>query len=73
MLYIILADRWRNIVLSIQAPTEDKIQFVKDSFYKDPERVFNNFLKCHMNILLADFNAKVDREDIFNPKVAKES
>jgi hypothetical protein len=31
--------------------------------------VFDKFPKYHMNILLGDFNAKVDREDIFNRKL----
>jgi endonuclease/exonuclease/phosphatase family metal-dependent hydrolase len=40
-------------------PTEDKINYVKDSFYK--------------KILLGDFNAKVGREDIFKPTTENES
>jgi hypothetical protein len=38
---------------------------VKDSFHEELEHVFDKFLKYHMKILLADFNAKVGREDIF--------
>jgi hypothetical protein len=38
---------------------------VKGSFYDELERVFDKFPKYHMKILLGDFNAKVDREDIF--------
>jgi hypothetical protein len=38
---------------------------VKDSFYEKLERVF--VPKYHMKILLGDFNAKVGREDIFEP------
>jgi hypothetical protein len=30
------------------------------------ERVFDIFLKYHMNILLGDFNATVSREDFLN-------
>jgi hypothetical protein len=47
------------------APTQDKTDDVKDSFYEELERVFDKFHKYHMNILLGDFNAKVGREDIF--------
>jgi hypothetical protein len=39
---------------------------VKDSFYKELERVSDKFQKYHMKILL-DFNAKVGREDNFKP------
>jgi hypothetical protein len=66
MSYIILRGRCCHIiVLNVHAPTEDKNDDVKDSFYEELERVFGKFPKYHMNILL-DFNAKVGRKDIFN-------
>jgi hypothetical protein len=46
---------------------------VKDSFYEEVERVFDKFPKYHMKILLGDFSAKVDREDIFKPTIGNES
>jgi hypothetical protein len=53
MSYIILRDRWCHItVLNDHAPTEDKSDNVKDSFYKELERVFDKFPKYHMKILL---------------------
>jgi hypothetical protein len=58
--YIILRGRWCHIiVLKVHAPTEDKTDEVKDSFYEKLERVFDKFPKYHMKILLADFSAKV--------------
>jgi hypothetical protein len=54
-------------------PTEDKTDDVKDSFYEELERVFDNFPKYHMKILLGDFNAKVGREDIFKLTIGNES
>jgi hypothetical protein len=51
---------------------EDKIDDVKDSFYKELERVFNEFPKYHMNVLLGDFNAKTGRKDIFKQRVGNE-
>jgi hypothetical protein len=46
MSYIILRDHWCHIlVLNVHAPTEDKIYYVKDSFYKELERVFHKFCK----------------------------
>jgi hypothetical protein len=50
MSYIIL--RGHIIVLNIHAPTEDKTDCVKDSFYEELERLFDTFLKYHMKILL---------------------
>jgi hypothetical protein len=43
---------------------------MKDRFYKELEYVFN---KCHMKILLGDFNAKADWEDIFKPTTGNKS
>jgi exonuclease III len=46
---------------------------VKDSFYEELGRVFDQFPRYDMNILLGDFNAKVGREDIFKPTIGNES
>jgi hypothetical protein len=46
MLYIILRGRWCHIiVLNVHAPTEDKTDDVKDSFYEELECVFDKFPK----------------------------
>jgi hypothetical protein len=56
MSYRILRCRWcRIIVLNGHTPTEDKIDDVKDSFYKELESVLDKFPKYHTNILFADF------------------
>jgi hypothetical protein len=74
MSYIILRCRWCDIsVLNVHAPTEDKIDDVKDSFYDKLDLVFDKFPKCHMKILLGDFNAKVGQEDIFKRTIGNES
>jgi hypothetical protein len=59
--------------LNVHTPIEDKIGDVKDSFYEEMERIFDQFLKYHMKILLEDFNAKVGREDVFKPIVRIDS
>jgi hypothetical protein len=67
-MYIILRGRWFHIiVLNVRAPTEDKIDDVKDCCYEDLERVFDKFLKRHMKIL--DFTVKVRKEDILNQEL----
>jgi hypothetical protein len=74
MSYIILRGRWYHIiVLKVHAPTEDKTDGVKDSFYKELECVFDKFPKYHLKILLGDFDAKVGREDIFKLTIGNES
>jgi exonuclease III len=74
MSYIILRGRWCHIIaLNVHAPTEDKTDDVKDSFYEELEHVFDKFPKYHTKILLGDINAKVGREDIFKPTIGNES
>jgi hypothetical protein len=68
MSYIVLRGPWCNIiVLNVHAPTEEKGDDSKDSFYKELEEVSDHFPKYHMKILLCDFNAKMGREDTFKP------
>jgi hypothetical protein len=74
MAYIILRGcRCHIIVLNVHAPTEDKTDDVKDSFYEQLERVFVKFPLYHMKILIRDVSAKVGREDIFKPTIGNES
>jgi DNA-directed RNA polymerase subunit L len=71
--HIILRGRWCDIiVLNVHAPTEDAIHMI-DKFYKELKHVFNKSLKYHKKILLADFSAKVGKEDVFKPTIGNES
>jgi hypothetical protein len=72
--YIILRGRWFHIiVLNVHAPTEDKTDDMKDSFYAELGRIFDKFPKYHMKMLSGDFNAKVGRGYIFNPTIGNEN
>jgi len=72
--YIVLRSHSRNItVVNVHAPSEEKSDESKDSFYEDLEQVFDDFPKYHMKMLLGDFNAKVGRENIFKPTIGQES
>jgi hypothetical protein len=74
MSYIKLRGRWCDIILiNVHAPTEDKCDDTKDSFYEELGGVFDQFPKYHMKILEGDFNAKVGREDIFKLTTGNES
>jgi hypothetical protein len=57
----------------VHAPREDKGNDVKDSFCEELGRVFDQFPRYDMRILLGDFNAKVGRESIFKPTIGNES
>ena len=65
---VVLRGLWFNIiVLNLHAPREDKSDGAKDRFYEELEQVFDHFLKCHIKILIADFNAELGRQNIFKP------
>jgi len=57
----------------VHAPSEEKSDDLKDSFYEELVQGFYNFPKYHMKILLGNFNAKVRREDIFKLTIGNES
>jgi hypothetical protein len=61
-----------TIVLNVHAATEEKTHDMA-SFYEEVEHVFEQFPMYNMKILLGDFNAKVDREDIFKPTTRNKS
>jgi len=55
----------------VHVPSEEKCEDSKDSFYKELEKVFDDFPKYHIKILLGDSNAKVGKENIFKPTIGK--
>ena len=72
--YMVMRGRWCNIiVLNLHAPSEEKSDDSKDSFYEELEQIFYHFSKYHMKILLGDCNAKVGRENIFKLTIVNES
>jgi len=74
MSYIVLRGRWCNIiVLSVHAPTQEKSDDSKDSFYEELEQVFQHLSKYHIKILFGDFNAEVDRDNIFISTIGNDS
>jgi predicted YcjX-like family ATPase len=48
----------------MQAPSEEKSDDSKGSFYGELEQVFDHFSKYHTKIQLGDYNAKVGRQII---------
>jgi hypothetical protein len=59
--------------LNVHAPTKDKDDDIKGSFYEVLKQVFDQFPRYHMKILIRDFNKEVGREDIFKPIIGNES
>ena len=73
MSYVVLKGFWcKEIVLNVLAPSEEKGDDSKESFYEALEQGCGNFPKYCMKILL-DFRAKLGRVDIFKPTVGNES
>ena len=56
----------------MHAPSEEKIDESKESFYEELEQVFDHLPKYHTKMLLGEFNAKVGRKNIFNPTIEQE-
>jgi hypothetical protein len=72
--YIILRGPWIHVIVpNVQAPNEEKIDDMKESFYEKLECIFSKFPKCHTKILLGDFSAKIGRENIFKLTTGNES
>jgi len=54
-----LRGRWLHIILvNVHAPSDEKSEELKDSFYEELEEVFDHFPKYHMKILLGDLMQK---------------
>jgi hypothetical protein len=74
MSYVIRRGRWYHIIiLDVYAPTEDKTDYVEDSFYEESKLVLDKFPKYHIKILSGDLIATVGRKDIFKPTIGNES
>ena len=57
--FVFVYCRWCDIiVLNVHAPTEDKDNDIKDSFYEEIERLFDELPMYHMKILLGDLMQK---------------
>jgi hypothetical protein len=56
----------------MHAPSEEKSEDSKDSFFEELEQVSGHFPKYHLKVLL-DLNAKVGREIIFKATTGNES
>jgi len=72
--YTVLRGRWcYTSFLNMHAPSEKKSDDSKDSCCNELEQVSDHFPKYRMKILLGDLNAKLGRENIFNPTIGNNS
>jgi hypothetical protein len=61
------------MVLNVHVSCKDNRDGVKDSFYEEIGRVFDQFLKYYMKTFCCDFKVKVSRKDVFKPTIWNES
>jgi len=59
---IVLTGYWCNVVFNVHAPSEEKSDDSKDSFYEELGQGFDNFPTYHMEILLEILMQSVGRE-----------
>ena len=57
----------------LRPPNGEKSDDLKDSVYKEIDRLLDHFPKYHTKILLGEFDAKLGTEDIFKPTIRNES
>jgi exonuclease III len=60
-------------VLSVHAPSEEKDDAVKDAFYVKLGNMYNQTPRNDVRIILGDFNAKIDREELYKPVIGEHS
>ncbi|XP_067638312.1 craniofacial development protein 2-like [Eurosta solidaginis] len=53
------------------APTEEKDDEVKNTFYGQLERAYESCSRHDIKVVLGDFNARVGKEGVFGPTVGK--
>ncbi|KAL4096954.1 hypothetical protein QTP88_021820 [Uroleucon formosanum] len=66
--------QWFDVsLISVHAPTEDKPQEEKETFYDDLESTINTLPNNNIQILLGDLNAKIVKETAFKPTIGLHS
>ncbi|XP_054089054.1 craniofacial development protein 2-like [Zeugodacus cucurbitae] len=64
--------RFFNIsLICAHAPTEEKDEVIKDTFYERLERTYERCPRHDVKIVLGDFNARVGKEGVFGTTVGK--
>ena len=69
-----LKAKWLSCTLiNVHAPTNKKLEELKEEFYNLLEQNINQMANSYIKIILGDFNAKVGKEDIYKPTTGNES
>ena len=66
--------KWFSCTLiNVHAPTNKEMEEVKEELYNLLEQNTNQIANSDIKILLGDFNAKVDKDDIYKPTIGNET
>ena len=72
--YLRLRGQFYNyFLISAHAPTEDRDEETKDTFYDNLEEIITKAPKYDIKIILGDFNVKLGKETILQPHVGNHS
>jgi len=72
--YLRLKAKWFSCTLiNVHAPTNEKMEDIKEEFYNLLEQNINQTANSDIKIILRDFNAKVGKEDVYKPTNGNES
>jgi len=71
--YLRLKAKWFSCtLLNVYAPTNKKMEEVKEEFYNLLQQNINQIANSDIKVILRDFNAKVVKEDIYKPIIGNE-
>lgn len=59
--------------ISVHAPTEEKEEELKDQFYEELEKRYDEAPRHDIKIIIGDLNAKVGQEEEFRPTIGTQS
>ena len=64
--------RFKNYsLINEHAMTNDSPDEEKEAFYEKLSRVYDNYPRYDIKIILGDMNAKVDGQEIYRPTIGK--
>jgi len=72
--YLRLKAKWFSCTLiNVHAPTNEKMEEVKEEFYNLLDENINQIANSDIKIIRGDFNAKVGKEEMYKPTTGNES
>ena len=67
------AEQFSCTLINVHAPTNEKMEEIKEEFYKLLEQNINQISRSHIKIILGDITAKVGKENIYKPTIGNDN